>query len=320
MAKTAPKTPKTATKKAAIASPRQLKEPKYTSFKLSKRIKIRREKLPNAFRLMGAALKIIKHHWKVFLGVVLIYGVLNATLVQGFNAVGNLEETRTSLGQVFNGNWSELASSLTVFLYMLGASGNTTNPTAGAYQFILIFVVSLAMIWLLRQAYADKQFKIRDGFYEGMAPLVKFFLVALVIFLQLIPMAVGLGLYALAVGGQIATMFVEQILWALFALVMSIVSLYMVSSSIFALYIVTLPDMTPLQALRTARQLSANRRWAVLRKVFFLPIAILVMAAIIVVPILIWATPVAAWTFFALTMLFLPVTHSYLYTLYRAML
>ncbi len=320
MAKTPPKPQKSASKKAAPAGPRQLKEPKYKSFKLSKRIKIKREKLPNSFRLMGAALKILKQNWKVFLGVVLIYGVLNATLVQGFNAAGNLEQTKDGLSQTFGGNWGELGSSLAVFFYMLGSSGNTTNPTAGAYQFMLVFVVSLALIWLLRQAYAENKVRMRDGFYEGMAPLVKFLLVAVVIFLQIIPMAVGLGLYTLAVGGQIATMFVEQILWAFFALVTAIISLYMVSSSVFALYIVTLPEMTPLKALRSARELSANRRWSVLRKFFFLPVALLVMAAVIGFPVILFATPLAAWIFFALAMLLLPVVHSYLYTLYRAML
>lgn len=320
MPKTASKSKKTAAEKAAPAAARQLKEPTYKSFQLNKRIKVRREKLPNAFRLMSASLKILRQNWKVFLGVVLIYGALNAVLVQGFNAGGNLNETKSAIGQAMDGNWAELGSSLAVFLHLLGSSGNTTNATAGAYQFVLIIVTSLALIWLLRQAYANNQFRIRDGFYEGMAPLVKFFLVIIVIFLQLIPMALGLGLYALTVGGEIATTFVEQILWALFAAAASIITFYMVSSSIFGLYIVTLPDMTPLRALRSARELSANRRWTILRKVFFLPIAVLVMAALIVVPVIFFAAPAAAWVFFALTMLFLPIVHSYLYALYRALL
>ena len=57
----------------------------------------------------------------------------------------------------------------------------------------------------------------------------------------------------------------------------------------FALYIVTLPDMTPMKALRSARELVRYRRWTVLRKVLFLPLMLLVVAAIIMVPIIILA-------------------------------
>jgi hypothetical protein len=94
----------------------------------------------------------------------------------------------------------------------------------------------------------------------------------------------------------------------------------MLSSSLFALYIVTLPDMTPLTALRSARQLVRYRRWTVLRKIFWLPVALLILAAVIMVPIIIWLTAIAQWVFFLLTMFSLVATHAYMYNLYRELL
>lgn len=305
--------------KTAVLAPRQLKKPAYKSFRLSQRIKGDRLRA-NVFKLFGSSVGVLARHWKTFLAVVLTYGILNALLVQGFNAAGNLNEAKATLDQVFTGNWAQLGSGLTVFMYLLGASGNTSNPTAGAYQLILVLVTSLALIWLLRQMYAGHKVRAREGFYLGMTPLVPFVLVLLVIVLQLIPMAAGLLLFSAVTANNIAASGLEAVLWAVFTFAMILLTLYMITSSLFALYIVTLPEMTPLRALRSARQLVANRRWSTLRKILFLPLALVLLAALVVVPVILFATPLAAWVFFVLTMLLLPVAHSYMYSLYRSLL
>jgi len=105
----------------------------------------------------------------------------------------------------------------------------------------------------------------------------------------------------------------------LFAL-LALLSLYMVSSSVFALYIVTLPDMTPMRALRSARDLVANRRWSVVRKIIIIPIIFLVLAAVIMIPVILFLTPIAPWMMFALFMIAIAIFHSYMYALYRALL
>lgn len=321
MAKARPKAKPTKkpASKAAATEPRQLKKPTYKSFRLSQRIKV--DKPPtNAFKIFGGAVAVLARNWKTFLLVIVIYGVLNALLVQGFSAAGNLDKAKETLDQAFTGNWAQLGSGLTVFVYLLGASGNTASPTAGAYQLILVLVISLAVIWLLRQFYAGHKVRARDGFYQGMSSLVQFLLVLSVIVLQLIPMALGLLLFSAVNANHIAASALEAILWASFTFALVLFSLYMLSSSLFALYIVTLPGMTPLQALRAARQLVAYRRWSTLRKVLFLPLALVLIAALIVVPVILFATPLAAWVFFVLTMLLLPLTHSYMYSLYRSLL
>jgi hypothetical protein len=300
------------------AGPRRLKRPAYRSFRLQKRI--RADKLPSAFRLMVQAVGILCRNWKVLLGITLLYGVLNVLLVQGFNAAANLSETKSAIDTLFQGSVSELATSTALFLHLLGGSGNTVSPTAGVYQFALGLVMSLGLIWALRQVYAGHIIRIRDAFYRGMAPLVPFVLVLLVIVLQLIPVIIGMALYSLVVANGLAVTGVEYVLWAVLFFVLALVSLYMLASSLFALYVVTLPDMTPLAALRSARQLVAYRRWAVMRKVLFLPLTLLVVSATLIIPLILFATPVAAWAFFVATMLALPVAHSYMYALYRSML
>lgn len=94
----------------------------------------------------------------------------------------------------------------------------------------------------------------------------------------------------------------------------------MITASVFALYIATLPDMTPLRAYRSARQLVYGRRLLIWRKFLFLPAALLVLAAVIEVPFILFITPLAVWTFFIVGVVALPVVHGYLYSLYREML
>jgi hypothetical protein len=83
---------------------------------------------------------------------------------------------------------------------------------------------------------------------------------------------------------------------------------------------VTLPDMTPLKALRSARQLVLHRRLSILLRVIALPIILVTMAAIVMVPIILFAGGLAQIIFSTLTMFGLVFVHGYLYSLYRALL
>jgi hypothetical protein len=97
-------------------------------------------------------------------------------------------------------------------------------------------------------------------------------------------------------------------------------SIYMVSASVFALYIVTLPDMTPRPALRAARDLVRFRRWTVIRRVFFLPLFLLLLLGVIIIPLILYAQAIVPIVFFMLSMLSILFIHTYLYTLYRELL
>ena len=241
-------------------------------------------------------------------------------LVQSFNAAGDLTGAKNSLDQAVSGNLNQAISAGGLFVYLLSASGNATNATAGTYQAILTLIFSLVMIWTLRQVHAGHKVRIRDGFYKGMAPLIPFLLVLVAVALQMLPLAIGASLFSTVTTSGIAASSIEQALWAVLFFTFGVISLYMVSSSLFGLYIVTLPNVTPLKALRSARALVKNRRWTVLRRILFLPIALVLLSAIIIIPLILFVTPIAQASFFVVSMLILPVVHSYLYALYRELL
>lgn len=303
----------------ASASPRRLKHPKYKSLRLAKRVK-HPVKLLNVWRLTRAAGLTLWRHKDLFIGITLVYGLLNVILAQGLSGGTDISTLKHTLNQIFTGHFGGLASGLSIFVVLVGSAGNNSSPTAGAYQLFLALIASLAIIWALRQVLAGSRIRILDSYYRGMYPLIPFILVLLVIGLQLIPLLIGSTLYSLVITNGIAVYFVEKLIWAILFAVLALLSLYMISSSVFALYIVTLPDMTPTKALRSARELVRYRRWTVLRKILCLPLILLIIAAVIMLPIIVWLTPAAQWAFFLLTMFSLTGIHAYMYTLYRELL
>jgi len=182
---------------------------------------------------------------------------------------------------------------------------------------MLLVVCSLAFIWALRTVLAKQKARIRDSFYRGMYPLIPFLLLFLLICVQILPLAIGATLYSLVTSLGITAHTWETVLWFLFFLLMTYWSLRMLTASVFALYIVTLPDMTPLRAYRSARQLVYGRRLLLWRKLLFLPFILLILAALIEVPLILYVTPLATWMFFILSMVTLPLVHGYVYNLYR---
>lgn len=307
-------------KSANDQSQRRIKSDRHKSFRLEKRIKPDAPKLPNVWRLLKGSLGVLARNWKLFGGISLVYALLSVILVYGFNFGAGLADNKSALDESFTGSFSELAVGASLFLQMFSGTSTTENGAAGAYQFVLTVIITLALVWALRQVYAEKKVRIRDAFYRGMYPLATFVIVLTVVALQLVPAIVGAFLYGQVVSSGIAATTIEMILWGGVSLVLATISLYMISSSLFALYIVCLPDMTPLKALRSARDLVRYRRWTVMRKVIGLPFILILAEAVIVIPVLIYATPVAPWIFTILNVVSLAVANSYMYKLYRSML
>ncbi|MDB5184770.1 MAG: hypothetical protein JWN38_578 [Candidatus Saccharibacteria bacterium] len=297
---------------------RRLKPAEYKSFRLSKRIR-HPIRLPNAVRLSRQALRPLLTNKRLFGSIIVVYGLFSLVLVQGFGGT-DVSGLKDQLNQILTGNLGQVGSSIIVFSSLVSTAGGNAGGTASVYQMMLSILVSLAIIWTLRQVAAGAKVRMRDAYYLGMYPLIPFAMVLITIGLQLLPLILGATVYNLVISNGIATYGAERLVWALLYGLLALLSLYMVSSSLFALYIVTLPEMTPLKALRSARALVRYRRWTVLRKVLFLPLLLLVLAAIIMLPIILLVTALAQWVFFLLTMAAVVVIHSYLYTLYRELL
>jgi hypothetical protein len=150
--------------------------------------------------------------------------------------------------------------------------------------------------------------------------LVPFLLVIAVIIIQLLPVTIGATVLAAVSTSVFTGTAAASIVSTIAFILLAAWSIYMVSASVFALYIVTLPDIQPRQALRSAKDLVKFRRLAVIRKVFFLPLFILLAMGVIIIPLILYASAVVPTAFYLLSMLSILFVHAYLYSLYRGLI
>ena len=292
--------------------------PKQAEAKAKKEIS--KQPLANSFGLAAHSVQIFRKFWKPFIGVLLIYLVLNVLFASG---ISSLSATVSSIKADLNNtslNAHPLLAATTGFLVLVTSAGASSSSTGALLQAILILVESLVIIWMLRQLLAGKTIGIREAYYNSMYPLVKFVLILLLIFLQLLPITLGATILS-AIASALGTISgFWTVAFSLIFIALASWSVYMLSSSIFALYIVTLPNMQPLQAVRAAKNLVRFRRWPVIRRVLFLPVLLLVAIGVVTIPLALYATWFVAPIFYILGARALWFAHTYLYSLYRELL
>lgn len=301
-----------------VATPRQVKPAKRTGLKRLKPVRSNK-RLPSVFAMIKTMLIILRGHWRLFTGITLVYGILNLLFVRGLSSGVDIEKLRTSFNLASGGHPGWLASGTGTFLSLLGGSTNS-DPTSASYQLFLILFVSLAIIWALRQVLAGHVINVRDAYYRGMFPLIPFMLVILIIGLQLLPLMIGTTVFSVITTNGIAVGIFEKTISIVLLTALVLLTLYWLCASIFALYIVTLPGMTPIKALRSARELVRHKRVMVFRKLIALPVLGLLLAGVIMVPFIVALPAVAPWVYLLLSVFAPLLAHAYLYTVYRELL
>lgn len=304
--KVQPKKKKVSTTKALNSRPLEINKRQEKSAKLA-----------NVWDLTLMCLKLLWRYRWLYIGILLIYGIVNLVVARGFSVGSDPTSLKNTLDSLFPGSFQQVIGSVALFSIMLSNAGTTAGI---GYEVVFLLFVSLALIWALRNTSNGSSIKIRDAYYRGMYPIIPFMIVILVMFLEMLPMVGGISLYLYAVGYHIAVTALEQILFIVIALALSVLSLYWLCSSIMAMYIVTLPDMAPMKALRSAKKLVKGRRLAVLLRVIYLPIAMLVAALVIMIPAIIFISHLSQWVLLLLSLVFVAIFHSYLYNLYRELL
>lgn len=262
--------------------------------------------LPGSFKLTWQSLVFIRKFWKPLGGIVLVYTILNLIFASGL---------LSGAGSVINGG-GKLADALNAYGALIASGGSGNAPVM---QTVLLIIESLVIIWALRHLFSGENIGVKQAYYHSTFPLIPFVIVLFIILLQLLPLTIGSTILTLILSTVSGSGAVDMIAGLLFVL-LSAWSIYMVSSSVFALYIVTLPDMHPRAALRSAKNLVRFRRLPLVRKILFLPLFIIVLMGMVIVPLILFANFLVSPAFFALSMLAILFAHTYLYSLYKGLL
>jgi len=264
----------------------------HRSFRLTRRRDYTRPlELPGNIAFTAEVTRTVWRYKKTFVLLAAIYVILFALLVgvQSQDTYSTLISTlKDTSGEVFTGNWGALGQAGLLFLSIASFGADDTASEAQQIFSVLIFLlIWLTTVWLLRNLLAGHKVRLRDGLYNSGSPLFAMALIVLVIAIQLIPVALALIGYSaatssglLADGGAVAMLF-----WIGAALLV-ILSMYWITSSLFAMIIVTLPGTYPYQALRASGDLVLGRRIKILLRWLWMALAVAIAWIVVLIPII----------------------------------
>ncbi len=275
--------------------------------------------IDSSFNLIKKSILFLWSNKKFWLMFLLVYVVFNIVFIRGLSSninLTNVSSLKTEFNQVFKGSNSGLNTSFSIFLILIGSTTSATSSATNVFNFFLIIFSSMAIIWSFNQFKKLKKIKVRDAFYKGVAPVIPFLLIVLYIALQLVPMTIAAYLYNLASNNSIIGNSIGRYIW--FILLVSVIfwSFYMLSSSIFSVYYVIYNQSYPVDAIKRARRLVKGIRMKVLGRLIVMIILLILAMIIIIIPSILIFNNSSSWVFYLLTILMIPIIHSYLYHLF----
>lgn len=256
----------------------------HKSFKRSYREDYRRElEVPGVGAHIAESFRVLLRNWKVFLPL-LILAVVISLLTMGTE-------------------WS-------------------LNETTEVFGSIVFLIIWLTTIFLLRHIKAGHKVGLRDGLYNAMTPLVSSFVVFLVAVVQSIPVFLLIIAYSAAVQTNFLAMPFYALLFFGFALLMLVISGYLLSSTLIALVAVSAPGLYPLQALTAASDLMVGRRMKFVLRLVALVFVIIVIWGVMVAPFVMMKAPELVVAIMVTTAACASAIYAttYLYIFYRYMI
>ncbi len=300
--------------------PRVRKAAKHKPFRLSKNVKPILSALPSAWKITKKSARLLWTYKRLYIGIALVYIVLNLVFVRGLSQGIDVQELSNTLKESFSGNVDRLLGSISIISFIAQGNSEANIEVANIYNMLVLVVTSLAIIWALRRSRQQEVVTTKQAFYSGMTPLVPFILTIGLLLCMLIPLAIGNTIYGVVIQNAIATTTVERILWLMFFGLTILLSMYLITSAIFSLYIVTMPNMSPLLAIKSSRNIARFRRFAIMRKLMFLPFVMSLAFVFILVPVIIFVPWLAEPVYYLLVAGSIVFSHTYTYTLYRELL
>jgi hypothetical protein len=253
---------------------------------------IRSLQLPGYWGFTTYVRKTLLQHKKVFLLLTLTYAILTGVLV-GIASQATYTSLTTAIHQtssdLFSGSLGQIGQAGLLFLSAITGdlNGNLTSVQQ-VYTGLIILLTWLTTVWLLRNILAGHKVKLRDGLYNASAPLLSTFLVAILLLVQLLPVAIAaLGYQAAQTTGLLSGGIEAMLFWTV-AGILVLLSLYWITSTFIALVVVTLPGMYPIEAIRTAGDLVIGRRIRILLRMLWLGLSVAVLWVVVMIPIILF--------------------------------
>lgn len=311
MAKTTSKTKKTKsakktttskdTKKTAIA--KSVEKPvvvekeevfKHKSFRRSYREDYARElNVPGMMQHIVETFKMIFKNWKLFLPLLILSVVMSIVLAglmsedtyRQFQNVLDQTSEQTGAGEIGGFAKAGLLLISTVTSGGLSAESSGTTMVFSVLIFLMIWLVSC---FFVRQRMAKREIKFRDGIYNAMTPLMATLVLFVLVIIECIPIILLIIAYSAALKTEFLSTPFYALLFFAFAMLMILISSYLLSSTMMAFVAVTAPGMYPLPALSATNELMRGRRIRTVLRMVSLIIALIVIWAVVMLPLILF--------------------------------
>lgn len=264
-----------------------LKRRPHRSFHLTRRRDyVRSLHVPGYWSLTTQAVKMIWSNKRLFFGLALVYALIVFVLAGLMDQETYKKIKALAEGTVEKGAVSDLFATFSIFGGVV--YGQLTNQPNNALQQILgvlaLIMVWLTTIWLLRSVSSGNSPTIRDGLYRAGAPLVAFIVLLFIVLCQLLPAAGGVILYTTLQTADVLNQTPLLMIAAAITGLLGVLSLYWLTSTAFAMIIVTLPGTYPMRAVRMAGDIVVGRRIRILLRMLWLAIMLALLWVIILIP------------------------------------
>lgn len=293
------------------------------------RDKIRKPKIEGYIAFPWYVMRMLWNRKWVYIRFIIIFFVLSVIFI-GALQVDNISSVNEVIDSANSGTdvlGPVSRAAVTVGSSIVGALNNDLSDVQYVYISALVILAVLTVVWLLRHQLAGNKLKVRDGLYAAAAPIAAEYVLVIVGIAQLIPAALAMLIYVSATTAGILNGGIETAMFSLALLLIVVVTLYFMTTTLFAMFIASIPGTYPMQAYHTARKIVAGQRLRLLMRLLWMVVILLVTWFIVLVPFVIivnsvgggssWAIPIAYQLMIASSIVY---ATAYGYLLYRRMI
>lgn len=284
---------------------RREQAPHKTFVRTKQRDKIKVPKIEGYIAFPWYVLRMLWNRKWLYVRFILVFLVLSVIFIGALQAE-NISSVNETIDSATTGNdvlGPVTRAVVTVGSSFSGALNNNLSDAQYIYVSILFVIGMLTIVWLLRHQLAGKKLTLRDGLYSAAAPIMAEYVLLIIGIIQLIPAALVLLFYVSATTGGLLNGGIETAMFSLAILLVVVLTLYFMTTTLFAMFIATIPGTHPLRAYKTARKIVAGQRLRLLLRLVWMLVIVLVTCFIVLVPIVIivnsvgggnsWAIPLA---------------------------
>jgi len=311
-----PTTKKTKNSKATRSRQLNRKQAKLKAKKVAKK-----KTLPSTWSLLKSAFNQIEQNKKLFIGIMVVYLLLTMIFVKGISGNFQISSIQQNVIDSLGEQSGKLQRGTASYGILLGSAVSAPGDVESIYQTILIMIAGLATIWALRKTYNERpKVQIRDAFYKGMYPLIPYLIVLFVMLMYCLPLGITSTIFSAIQANGLAVSGPEQLIWTSVLIAGGLLTAYLLLSAVFAIYIVTLPNMRPIKALKEANALVKFRRWQIAKKFIIFFGGSLLVSAIVLIPLIIFFARGAEVIYLVFSMLFMVLSNAFTYRIYRQLI